>query len=147
VSLTPAQNEAVQSRGNTVVIAGAGTGKTQTLIERAMRFVIEEGVSLDEILMVTFTEAAAAEMRNRIRSSLENELAKTPTETRFAEQLALLDSANICTLHSFCYRLVREHFYELDLDPQLSVLPEEQSRLMMSEALDDSQATGPSQEA
>jgi ATP-dependent helicase/nuclease subunit A len=137
MSLTPAQTKAINSRGNTVVIAGAGTGKTQTLIERAMRFVLEEGVSLDEILMVTFTEAAAAEMRNRIRTSLEKEFEKDPKNARFGEQLALLDSAHICTLHSFCLKLVREHFYELDLDPQLSVLAEDQSRLLATETLDE----------
>src|SRR5258705_13690554 len=115
MSLTPAQIKAINSRGNTVVIAGAGTGKTQTLIERAMRFVLREGVSLDEILMVTFTEAAAAEMRNRIRTSLEKEFEKDPKQVRFGEQLALLDSAHICTLHSFCLKMVREHFYELEL--------------------------------
>src|SRR5690349_5706523 len=122
MSLTRAQTEAIGSRGNTIVIAGAGTGKTQTLIERAMRFILNEGVSLDEILMVTFTEAAAGEMRKRIRATLEKELEKNPSNPRLHEQLALLDSAHICTLHSFCLKLVRDHFYELELDPQLSVL-------------------------
>src|SRR3954464_1969408 len=137
MSLTPAQIGAIQSRGNTVVIAGAGTGKTQTLIQRAMRFILAEGISLDEILMVTFTEAAAAEMRDRIRTSLENEFQKAPKNPRFEEQLALLDSAHICTLHSFCLKLVRDHFYELELDPQLSVLAEDQARLLATETLDE----------
>src|SRR3954470_3599515 len=137
MSLTPAQIEAIQSRGNTVVIAGAGTGKTRTLIQRAMQFILTEEISLDEILMVTFTEAAAAEMRDRIRTSLEEEFQKEPKNPRFGEQLALLDSAHICTLHSFCLKLVREHFYELELDPQLSVLAEDQSKLLASETLDE----------
>src|SRR5580765_1502030 len=75
MKLTAAQQEAIAARGNVLVVAGAGTGKTHALVERCLNCLLEEGpsVSLDQILMVTFTEAAAAEMRQRIRSRLEEE--------------------------------------------------------------------------
>ena len=93
-SLTPSQWQAVTARGNVLVMAGAGTGKTRTLVERCLHILLEENppVSLEEILMVTFTEAAAAEMRQRIRARLEEELAKTPNTVRWHEQLALFDT-------------------------------------------------------
>lgn len=86
--------------------------------------------------MVTFTEAAATEMRKRIREALEEKRRETPEDFRLSEQLALLDIAQISTLHSFCFQLVREHFHELGLDPQINVLPEESARLLAREAMD-----------
>ncbi len=138
MSLTAAQKRAVEARGNVLVVAGAGTGKTHTLVERCLGCLLEERprASLDEILMVTFTEAAAAEMRQRIRGRLEEEFARDPADSHWQEQLALFETAHIGTLHSFCLKLVREHFYELGLDPQLSVLAEEEARLLADETLD-----------
>jgi ATP-dependent helicase/nuclease subunit A len=135
--LTPAQRDAVVARGNVLVMAGAGTGKTHTLVERCLDCLVRDGASLDEILVVTFTEAAAAEMRQRLRVALEKTL-NTQTETFnsfIAEQLALFDAAHIGTLHSFCLKLVREHFYELGLDPQLAVLDAGEAQLRAGETL------------
>jgi len=83
--------------------------------------------------MVTFTQAASAEMRKRLRDGLEQ--AQT-TSARLAEQLALLETAHICTLHSFCFELVSQHFYELGLDPQLTVLSNEESHVLARRTLD-----------
>jgi ATP-dependent helicase/nuclease subunit A len=105
-NLTSAQQRAVAARGNVLVMAGAGTGKTHTLVERCLDLICEEDVSLDEILIVTFTEAAATEMRERLRTALENAAARRP-DANLAEQLALFDAAHIGTLHSFCFKLVR----------------------------------------
>ncbi len=113
-------------------MAGAGTGKTHTLVARCLELIRNEGVSLDEILIVTFTEAAAAEMRRRLRLALENS-----PEPRSAAQLALFDAAHIGTLHGFCFKLVRGHFQELALDPQLAVLDEAQTRLLAEETLEE----------
>jgi len=139
MSLTETQRKAVAARGNVLVVAGAGTGKTHTLVERCLNCLLVERpkVSLDEILMVTFTEAAAAEMRQRIRARLEEELSAHPTGTHWQEQLTIFETAHIGTLHSFCLKLVREHFYQLELDPQLTVLAEEEARLVADETLDD----------
>jgi ATP-dependent helicase/nuclease subunit A len=139
LNFTASQQSAITASGNVLVMAGAGTGKTRTLVERAARRLLnpQSGVSLDEVLMVTFTEAAAAEIRQRIRARLEEELERQPNSRRLSEQLALLDTAHICTLHSFCFELVRQHFFELGLDPQLKVLDEDQARLLASESLDE----------
>src|SRR5882724_6113254 len=116
MSLTSAQQKAIAARGNVLVVAGAGTGKTSTLIERCLSCLFDDQppASLDEILMVTFTEAAAADMRRRIRARLEEKLAGHSDALRWSEQLALFDTAHIGTLHSFCLKLVRQHFYELE---------------------------------
>jgi ATP-dependent helicase/nuclease subunit A len=138
-SLTPSQRQAVTARGNVLVMAGAGTGKTHTLVERCLHCLCEEQppASLEEILVVTFTEAAAAEMRRRLREKLEEKLRAAPDEPRWTEQIALFDTAHIGTLHSFCLKLVREHFHELGLDPQLAVLDEGEARLLADETLDE----------
>ena len=133
--LTAAQQRAVTADGNLLVLAGAGTGKTKTLVERCIaRLLHPTGPSsIDEFLIVTFTEAAAAEMKSRICEAIE---ARTGS-SRIDEQLALLATADIGTLHSFCLKLVRQHFHQLDLDPQLTVLDEPAARLLMEETLDE----------
>jgi ATP-dependent helicase/nuclease subunit A len=137
--LTAGQQQAISAQGNVLVVAGAGTGKTSTLVERCMNCLTEASppASIDEILMVTFTDAAAAEMRQRIRSRLEEQLQKEPHSARWQEQLALFETAHIGTLHSFCLQLIRQHFYLLELDPQLSVMREEESWLLANETLDE----------
>jgi ATP-dependent helicase/nuclease subunit A len=142
MSTTGAQQQAILATGNVLVAAGAGAGKTSTLVARCVR-IITEGGSLENILMVTFTEAAAAEMRARIRKALEesrnetNTLALDPRPSSLDEQLALLDTAAIGTLHSFCFKLVRRHFHELELDPQLNVMDEARTAVLMEETLDE----------
>jgi len=138
MSLTSAQQAAIAARGNVLVVAGAGTGKTRTLVERCLNCLVagQPPASLDEILMVTFTEAAAAEMRQRIRARLEEERQRHPDNPCWQEQLALFERAHIGTLHSFCLELIRQHFYQLELDPQLAVLAEEEARLLAEETLE-----------
>lgn len=137
--LTQNQRFAVETPTNVLVVAGAGTGKTRTLVERCLHRLLDptDPVSLDEVLMVTFTEAAAAEMRQRVRRRLEEAAAREPGNLRLAEQVALVDTARICTLHSFCLQLIREHFHELGLDPQLTVLSESQAAILAARTLDE----------
>src|SRR5205823_10080242 len=138
--LTDAQQQAVRQRGNVLVVAGAGTGKTSTLVHRCVALLLEENCSLDQILMVTFTEAAAAQMRSRIRAELLRLEAELPEGSSQAghvqKQIALLDTAHICTLHSFCLQLVRTHFYQLGLDPAVVVLDERQTAPLIAPAFD-----------
>jgi ATP-dependent helicase/nuclease subunit A len=136
-SLTESQLKAIRARGNVLVMAGAGTGKTHTLIERCLDCIGSEHAALDEILVVTFTEAAAAEMKQRLRRVLDDKSRENPGDSFFAEQLALFDAAHIGTLHGFCFKLVREHFYELGLDPQPAVLDEGEARLLADETLEE----------
>ena len=136
--LTDAQERAVAAEGNLLVLAGAGTGKTKTLVERCVVRLLDPSnpAGIDDFLMVTFTEAAAAEMKGRVREALMAAI-NDGNRSRVEEQLALLATANIGTLHSFCLKLVRQHFHQLELDPQLNVLEEGAARLMMEETLDD----------
>src|SRR3954470_24462207 len=154
-TMTPSQQAALTARGNVLVMAGAGTGKTHTLIERCCSLLLEENCSLDEILMVTFTDAAAGEMRKRIRARLVEKISESTDprlNQRLEEQVALLDTAYISTLHSFCLRLIREHFHDerLRLDPEFAVLTEEQVHQLRNQTLDallESHYGGTSEEA
>ncbi len=135
---TPEQQAAIDARGNILVMAGAGTGKTTTLINRVIKRLQDPDhpLSLERLLMVTFTEAAAAEMRHRLRQALETRTLEEPENPRWIEQLALLETAHISTLHSFCLKLIRDHFHQLGLDPEFSILAEDQAALARQETLD-----------
>ena len=135
--LTPSQAAAVAARGNVLVMAGAGTGKTHTLIQRILVCLRDDGAALDDLLVVTFTEAAAAEMRQRLRRALEETAAADPADSHSREQLALFEAAHLGTLHSFCLKLVREHFHELGLDPDLAVLETGEAHLRANETLEE----------
>ena len=121
MNATAQQQAAIAAEGNVLVMAGAGTGKTSTLVARvADRLGRAEGrIRADRVLMVTFTEAAAEEMRSRLRERLDTMRAG---DASLADQVARLDLAMIGTLHAFCLRLLREHGVELGLEPQVSVL-------------------------
>lgn len=140
---SPLQRQAIASRGqNVVVSAGAGSGKTSVLVERVVLCVAgPDPVDINRLLIVTFTEAAAAEMRHRIRDRLHG-LAVRATETgdaalaqRLTRQLSLLDQAQISTLHSFCMNIVRRNFLPLGLEPTFEILSEEDRLLIREEAL------------
>lgn len=119
---TAQQQEAIQAVGAVLLAAGAGTGKTATLVSRCLRLVTEGGVDVDRLLVVTFTNAAAAEMKQRLREALRARAAESPQDGRLQRQPLLLESAPISTIHSFCLELVRSHFAELGLDPGVTVL-------------------------
>ena len=136
---TAAQRDAIDLRGRRMLVsAGAGTGKTSVLVERIRRRVLDpdDPVDVDRLLVVTFTEAAAAEMRERIGRSLEAESARDPSDPRPRQQLALLGRSQISTLHAFCLRLIRQHFYRLDLDPAARVLSAHEAGLLEQEVTD-----------
>ncbi len=138
MSLTAAQSKAVRARGNVLVLAGAGSGKTSTLVKRLLDTLLTEQPppAVCDFLVVTFTEAAAAELRQRLRTALTEEQVRQSGDARWAEQLALFDTAHIGTIHSFCFHLIGQYFHQLELDPQLNVLPEAEARLLAEEALD-----------
>ncbi len=120
--LTPAQNEAVIARNRELLVsAAAGSGKTRVLIERIFSLLRDDGLSVDRMLIVTFTHAAAAEMRERLQARLSE---AAVSDRRMRRQAELLETAQISTLHSFCQKLVREYFQAVDIDP-LSALGDE----------------------
>ncbi|MBQ2676752.1 MAG: helicase-exonuclease AddAB subunit AddA [Clostridia bacterium] len=114
---TKQQQMALDAREKTLVSAAAGSGKTAVLVERIARFIVdkENPVDADKFLVVTFTNAAAAEMKDRIAKRIADEIRANPTSNRLRKQLYLLSKANICTMDSFCINLAREYFYELDI--------------------------------
>jgi ATP-dependent helicase/nuclease subunit A len=120
-------------------MAGAGTGKTKTLVDRCLDCLEKGGAWIDELLIVTFTEATAAELRERLRKTLEEHAAVHDQKEFWLEHLARFDLAHIGTLHSFCLKLIRENFHDekLNLDPQLAVLDEGEARQIAGETLDE----------
>ena len=121
---TPAQEAAIHARNRELLVsAAAGSGKTRVLIERIYAMLRDDGLSIDRMLVVTFTHAAAAEMRERLQARLAEAAAG---DRRMRAQAELLETAQISTLHSFCQRLVREYFQEADIDPQSALGDETQ---------------------
>src|SRR5699024_2240200 len=122
-----------------LVAAAAGSGKTAVLVERIIQKVITKNnpINIDEILVATFTNAAAEEMRNRISTALEQAIAEDPSSYHLKKQLSLLQRASISTLHSFCTAVVRQYAYLLDLDPAFRIGDEMEMELLKQEVLDD----------
>ena len=137
----PGQLEAIQRQGGEVIVsASAGTGKTSVVIERAWRLVRSGQANADELLVVTFTEDAAEQLKNRFRARLNEETAKAEQEelrAHLRRQLHRLDRAQISTIHSFCLRVVRENYYRLGLAANASVLVPEQAAVMKQQILDE----------
>jgi ATP-dependent exoDNAse (exonuclease V) beta subunit len=128
VNLNVEQRQAVDARGLVFVSAGAGTGKTRVLVERFARAVCDEGVDVESILVITYTEKAAGELRSRIRASL--------IERGRPELARALDGAWISTIHGFCHRLLRSHPFAAGVDPRFRVLDESQGRVLRAEAFE-----------
>jgi ATP-dependent helicase/nuclease subunit A len=127
-----------QSGDHFLVAAAAGSGKTAVLVERIIRKIMneEEGFSVDRLLVATFTKAAAAEMRQRIREALDKELEKEPDNGHLRRQLALLGRASITTLHSFCLEVIRRYYQWIPLDPGFRILNENEAELLRQEILE-----------
>lgn len=135
--LTPAQQRAVDTRGRPVLVsAAAGSGKTRVLTERLMARVLE-GEDVDRFLVITFTRAAAAELRGRILEELNNAIAQNPGDRRLRRQSALLYRAQIGTIDSFCTAVVRENAHRLGVSPGFSMLDEERSQSLLSRSLEE----------
>ena len=146
-SLSERQLQAVLTRGRDVVVrAGAGTGKTRTLVGRYLTL-LEDGVPLRGIVAITFTRKAAREMRNRVREVVSSVLsAHTAADERWTEISAGLDAARIGTIHSFCAEILRNHPAEMGLDPNFTTLDETQGALLLIEAVDTALAWAVTQE-
>ena len=136
VTFTQEQQEAIDLRGcNILVSAAAGSGKTAVLTERIVKMVCEGGVDIDRLLVVTFTSAAAAEMRERIAAGISKRLSAQPESEHIQRQSTLLHNAQITTIDSFCLFLLRNHFNEIGLDPAFRIADEGEIKLMQQEVL------------
>ena len=140
VKFTAEQQKAIQLHGcNILVSAAAGSGKTAVLVERIVRMVCDEThpVDIDRLLIVTFTNAAAAEMRERIAAGISGRLSEHPESEHIQKQATLLHNAQITTIDSFCLYLLRNHFNEIGLDPAFRIADEGEGKLMQQEALQE----------
>lgn len=128
---TSAQRAAIDTIGASVLVsAGAGSGKTAVLARRCAHLVADLKCPIDQLLVVTFTEAAAAEMRQRINLTLRERLTTRPDSRWLQQQLALLDSASISTIHSFCRQVLNRCYAQAGLDPQTPLLDEHEGTLL-----------------
>lgn len=139
---TDEQKAAIYQRGgNLLVAAAAGAGKTAVLVERVIQMLLNDAapVDLDRLLVVTFTDAAAGEMRQRIGAALQERLRRTggAEQQRLLSQLLLLPRAPIGTLHSFCSELLRRHFDHLQLDPAFRIMDENEALFLRQEVLEE----------
>ncbi len=137
---TKEQKAAIEDGGkNILVAAAAGSGKTAVLVERIIQKVLRGDCDVDALLVVTFTDAAAREMRERVEAALEEQLAaaeKASERARIERQLVLLSGASISTLHSFCANLLRRHFDAIDLDPQFRIGGAQELTLLRQETME-----------
>ncbi len=135
------QQIAIDTRDKDMIVsAGAGSGKTSVMIEKIAGYLIDGTVNIDELLVVTFTNAAASEMRRRLESKLnEKLLLDLPIEQhqRIVNQVELLGQSDICTLHKFCQTIIQKYFYTIDLDPSFAVGDETETAVLRARALND----------
>ncbi|GAA0860490.1 helicase-exonuclease AddAB subunit AddA [Clostridium baratii] len=137
---TKEQLKAIDTRRcNLLVAAAAGSGKTAVLVERIIKIVTDEKnpVDIDKLLVVTFTSAAAAEMRERIAAAITKALERNPSSKSLQRQLTLLSRANITTMHSFCLDVIKNNFHTIDLDPAFRIGDETEGTLLKNEVLDE----------
>lgn len=140
VKWTSEQQKVIDLRNrNILVSAAAGSGKTAVLVERIIRRLTEDEppTDVDRLLIVTFTEAAAAEMKERIGAAIEKKLAERPGDTRLERQATLIHSAQITTIHSFCLSVIREHFHVIGIDPGFRIAEEGELKLLKQDVLEE----------
>ena len=140
VTFTKEQQETIDARNASILVsAAAGSGKTAVLVERIIQMVKDpvHPVDIDRLLVVTFTSAAAAQMRERISQALSDAVDEHPENAHLTRQLTLIHHAQITTIDSFCLYLIRNHFDEIGLDPDFRVADEGEVRLLKRDVLDE----------
>ena len=140
VSWTKEQQQVIGLRNrNILVSAAAGSGKTAVLVERIITMLTSEvcPIDVDRLLIVTFTEAAAAEMKERIRDAIEKKLMERPDDEHLKQQATLIHNAHITTIHSFCLSVVRDHFPVIDIDPGFRIGEEGELKLLRQDVLEE----------
>lgn len=138
LTFTDAQWKAIWAKGKDVLVsAAAGSGKTKVLITRMIEKVLDEKdpIDVDELLVVTFTNASAAEMRHRMAEALEEAIAEKPESVHLRRQLNLLNKAQISTLHSFCLNVVKQYAYLLDIDPGFRISDSTEAALLRDDTI------------
>lgn len=137
---TPAQKSAIDTRDcNVLVSAAAGSGKTAVLVERIISMITDpdKNIDIDRLVVVTFTKAAAAQMKEKIRKALDSMLDENPGDVNLLRQITLLNNAQITTIDSFCLWIIRNHFPEVNLDPGFRIMDEGEKKLIENDVLED----------
>ncbi len=139
VKWTSEQQAAIDTHGcNLLVAAAAGSGKTAVLVERIIKMITHptKPIDIDRLLVVTFTNAAASEMKERIAKAISEELKKHPKSRQLQRQLTLLNKASITTMHSFCLEVIRNNFHHIDIDPSFRIGDDTETILLKGETLE-----------
>lgn len=139
IKYTPEQKQAIETLDRSVLVsAAAGSGKTAILVERILRIILEGRANVDELLVVTFTKAAAAEMKLRLAAAIRKRMREEPEDAkRLKDQLSRLYRAYITTIDSFALRVIREFFYKTDNEPDFRACDEVQGEIMRRDALSE----------
>ena len=143
VNWTPEQRNAIEARGGSLLVsAAAGSGKTAVLSQRVIALLTDpvHPVDADRLLVVTFSRAAAAEMRQRIDQKLWDLLEENPGDAALQRQQLLLEQANISTIHAFCQELVRQNFHLLGISPDFHIADDQEMKLLQSAAVEETLA-------
>ncbi len=134
---TPQQQEAIEYRGKNILLAAAaGSGKTAVLVQRIIELIINDNVSVNELLVLTFTDAAAGEMREKIKKAILKALRENPENQHLQKQRLLIHSANISTIHSFCLNLLKSNIHMTDLPVDFTLAGELENKILIKEALE-----------
>lgn len=140
VTWTTEQQKVISLRNrNILVSAAAGSGKTAVLVERIIQRLMDKDhpMDVDRLLVVTFTEAAASEMKERIRDAIEKKLTEEPENAHLQRQATLIHHAQITTIHSFCLSVIREYFHTIDLEPGFRTAEEGERKLLMQDVMEE----------
>ncbi|MCR5702607.1 MAG: helicase-exonuclease AddAB subunit AddA [Lachnospiraceae bacterium] len=136
---TDEQESVIKARDcNLLVSAAAGSGKTAVLVERIIQKVFDTSnpIDVDQLLVVTFTKAAASQMKDKITAAIEKKLSEQPDNDHYIKQLSLVSQANILTIDSFCYKVVKEYFNAVGLDPKIKVAEETELVTIRQDVID-----------
>ena len=139
MNFTPSQKEAISYNGENILLsAAAGSGKTAVLVQRVIEKILDETnpISINELLILTYTEAAAAEMKRKIATAINREFLKNPKSAHLKKQRMLMGSANISTIHAFCLEVIKGNIHHTDLPVDFSIISEVENKTMTDMALD-----------
>lgn len=137
MTFTEQQLKAIHGKGHSLLVsAAAGSGKTAVLIQRVLRYLTAEGGSVRRLIIMTYTKAAAEELRMKLKSAVDQYLLENGGNDHLMRESALIDSAEIGTIHSICLGLITRHFEQLDLDPRLRLIDETAEAAMIGEQAD-----------
>ena len=138
MEFTAEQKKAIYEKDNNILVAAAaGSGKTAVLVERIIQKILNENVDIDKLLVVTFTNAAASEMRERVLDAIYKKLDEEPENSNLQKQVNLLSKSNICTIHSFCLDIIKNNFFEINISPNFRIGSEEEIALLKQEVLEE----------